>query len=344
MAMAGTSCREADTMKLFDRTIAAALLTIGGLATASTTLAQEQLRLGHDQVTQHTYQATTEFFAQRVSELTDGAVTVQIFPGATLGTETSMLQEVISGNLDLSVSTTANASSFVPKFGMLSVSYLFANGEHFKKALVDEEFNALIDAMIEEQDSGFIRVASITPGARSLYNIFGPVDSLDDVAGKRMRVMASPVESEVWGQLGTLPVAIPFGDVYTGMQTGLVDAAENSPGSYILNKHHEVAPYFSLTEHQWPISLIFMNKERFDSLSAEHQAAILEAGRETAAFGVDNAISGDNALLAEMESTYGVTVNRLDTAPFVEKLAALQDQKAEELGTTEILARVRALR
>ncbi len=320
--------------------ILALTLTASGGALAQETV----LRLGHDQVTAHTYQATTEFFAQRVAELTNGEVEIRIFPGATLGTETSMLQEVISGNLDLSLSTTANASSFVPSFGILSVSYLFSDGEHFKRAIVDEEVNAALDAMIEEQSPGFIRVATITPGARSVYNTFGPIESLDDVEGKKMRVMASPVESTVWGALGTLPIAIPFGDVYTGMQTGLVDAAENSPGSYVLNKHYEVAPYFSLTEHQWPMSLIFMGETSWAGLSEAHQEAIVQAGKETAAFGVDNAIAGDNALLAEMTEKYGVKVNRLDTAPFVEQLAPLQDETAAALGAEAILARIRELR
>ena len=322
---------------------AAAALTLA-LGAAAAGAQERTLKLGHDQVTDHTYHATTQFFAERVKELTGGDVEVTIFPGGTLGTETSMLSEVIDGNIDMSVSTTANASSFVPQFGILSVSYLFDGAEHFKRAITDEEFNRLIDEMIAERDPGFRRVATITPGARSVYSNVGPVTSLEDMSGVKMRVMASPVESQVWGALGTLPVAIPFGEVYTGMQTGLIQAAENSPGSYVLNKHHEVAPFYSVTEHQWPISLIFMGNDAWDRLSAEEQEAITQAGRDTAAFGVDNAIEGDNRLLDEMASTYGVKVNRLDTTAFVDRLAPLQDQVAEELGTQAIVARVRELR
>ena len=323
-------------------TTAAALATAGLIA--ATSASAETLRLGHDQVTAHTYHDTTQHFADRVGELSDGALEVEIFPGATLGTETSMLEQVIDGNIAMSVSTTANASSFVPAFGILSVSYLFEDADHFRSAVADEEFNALIDEMIADQNPGFIRVATITPGARSMYNSQGPITGLADMEGKKMRVMASPVESEVWSALGTLPVAIPFGDVYTGMQTGLVQAAENSPGSYILNKHHEVAPYYSVTEHQWPISLIFMNKQQFEALPQENQDAIMQAGRDVSLFGVENAIEGDNKLLGEMEEKHGVTVNRLDTAPLVDAVADLQDSKAEELGTTAILERIRALK
>lgn len=325
-------------------TLAAAGLACMAAIAGGPALAQTELRLGHDQVTEHVYHTTAKFFAERVKELTDGEVTVRIFPGATLGTETSMLQEVVSGNLDMSISTTANASSFVPQFGILSVSYLFSGGEHFKAAVVDETFNQELDKMIESRDPGFVRIATITPGARSIYNTFGPVSSLDDIDGRKMRVMASPVESTVWSELGTLPVAIPFGEVYTGMQTGLIDAAENSPGSYVLNKHYEVAPYFSLTEHQWPISLIFMGGTTWESLSEAHREAIRQAGRETAAFGVQSAIDSDNKLIEEMSEKYGVKINRLDTAPFVEQLSDLQDSVATDLGTQDLLKRIRELR
>lgn len=323
--------------------MASAAVATVALAAGAVHAQEVTLRLGHDQVTDHTYHATAEYFAQRVNELSDGEITVQVFPGGTLGTETSMLGEVIDGNLDISVSTTANASSFVQPFGILSVSYLFADGDHFRRALTDETFNALIDEMIEAEDPGFVRVATMTPGARSVYTNVGPLASLEELSGVKMRVMASPVESQVWGTLGTLPLAIPFGEVYTGMQTGLIEAAENSPGSYILNRHHEVAPYFSLTEHQWPISLIFMNQDRFEGLSSEHQEAILEAGRDTAAFSVDDAIAGDDALLEAMEAEHGVTVTRVDTGPFVEALRPLQDETAEQLGTQALLERVREL-
>jgi TRAP-type transport system periplasmic protein len=318
--------------------LAAAALVAGTAAAQETTL-----RLGHDQVTAHTYHATTQYFAERVAELTDGRIQVSIFPGGTLGTETSMLSEVIDGNIDLSVSTTANASSFVPEFGILSVSYLFAGAEHFRRALADETFNQLIDEMIEDGDPGFRRVATMTPGARSVYSNVGPIADLDDLEGVKMRVMASPVESQVWGALGTLPLAIPFGDVYTGMQTGLIQAAENSPGSYVLNNHYEVAPYYSVTEHQWPISLIFIGNRTWERLSEEDREAILQAGRDTAEFSVEDAIASDQKLLDEMASEYGVQVNAVDTAPFVEALRPLQDEVAEQLGTQEIVARIREL-
>lgn len=334
-------------MSLHSRRTLLALMSMGlTVGLAAPALAQEKvtLRLGHDQVTGHTYHRSTLHFAKRVAEESNNEIQVRVMPGAQLGTETSMLDGLKSGNIDLSVSTTANASSFVKKYGILSVSYLFTDDKHFLRALNDPEFLKLFDAMTAEANPGFRRVGLITPGARHYYSNKGPVTAIDDLSQIKMRVMASPVESKVWGALGTSPLAIPFGDLYTGMQTGLVQAAENSPGSYGLNKHYEVARFFSLTGHQWPISGLFMSDVTWNKLSDKHKAVITKVGNEISNFSVKDAVESDAKVLEDMQAKNGVKVNKVDTAPFVEKLSVLQDDVAKELGVTDMLARIRALK
>ena len=313
---------------------------------ADTAQAQQKItmRLGHDQVTAHTYQRTTQQFAKRIAEETNNEIEIRIMPGAQLGTETGMLDGLKSGNINLSVSTTANASSFIKKYGILSVSYLFTDEKHFERVLNDAEFLKMFDAITAEAKPGFRRAGLITPGARHYYSNKGPVASLDDLKQIKMRVMASPVESKVWSTLGTSPLAIPFGELYTGMQTGLVQSAENSPGSYGLNKHYEVANYFSLTGHQWPISGLFISDITWNKLSDKHKAAFEKVGKEISSFSIKDAVTSDAQVLADMQTKNGVKVNKVDTAPFVAKLASLQDEVAKELGTTDILARIRALK
>ena len=113
-----------------------------------------------------------------------------------------------SGNINLSISTTANASSFIKKYGILSVSYLFTDEKHFARVLSDPQFLKLFDEMTAEAKPGFRRAGLITPGARHYYSNKGPIASIDDLKQIKMRVMASPVESKVWGALGTSPLAM----------------------------------------------------------------------------------------------------------------------------------------
>ena len=318
--------------------------SVAALGAATTVAASaETLRLGHDQPEAHGYQEVGVFLNEKLSGATDGKWTVAIFPGAQLGNEMAMLESVMGGNLDMSIAAAANASTAIPELGMFSVSYIFEDLEHFRRVLNDEEFNAIIDEKVAARDLGIRRVCTFTAGVRNVYNNQGPVTSLEDLQGMKMRVMASPIESQVWDQLGTLPVAIPFGDVYTGMQTGLVQAAENAAAVYGSNKHYEVAPYYSLTGHQWLIAFLFVAEERFAELPQDVRVAIDNSCNEMTDHVIDYVVESDAAFLDEIQSKYGVKVNEVETGPFVEALAATQDEVAATLGMEDALARIREL-
>lgn len=316
---------------------------LGSALLMSTASAETVLRMGHDQTEAHGYHEVGLFLDKRLKEELGEDYSVRIFPGAQLGNEMAMLDSVIAGNLDMSLAATANASTFIPELGLFSVSYIFENVDHFRRVVNDEKFNAMLDELIASKDLGIRRIATFTAGVRNVYNADGPVETLDDLAGVKMRVMASPVESQVWTQLGTLPVSIPFGDVYTGMQTGLVQAAENAAAVYASNKHYEVAPYYSLTEHQWLISMLYMSDATYESLPDDVKAALAKIGPEVADHVIDYVLESDAAFVEKMKKEYGVKVNKVDTAPLVARLVETQDKVAAELGVEDLLARVREL-
>lgn len=329
-------------MRHYSTFLAAAIA--GSVLLASVAGAETVLRLGHDQPEAHGYQEVGVYLNKRLQEETNGEYTVQIFPGAQLGNEMAMLDNVISGNLDMSIAASANASTFIPELGMFSVSYIFEDVEHFRRVLNDEKFNAMIDEIIAEKDLGIQRIATFTAGVRNVYNKDKPIASLEDLDSMKMRVMASPIESQVWDELGTLPVAIPFGDVYTGMQTGLVQAAENAAAVYASNKHYEVAPFYSLTGHQWLVAFLFISNQTLEKMPPEVQATVKEIGKEMTNHVIDYVVESDAAFVEKMKSEYGVKVNEVETGPFVERLAPTQDKVAKDLGVEDLLARVRELK
>jgi TRAP-type transport system periplasmic protein len=307
------------------------------------TASAETLRMGHDQPEAHGYQEVGVYLDKRLKEELGDDWSVTIFPGAQLGNEMAMLDSVIAGNLDMSIAATANASTFIPELGLFSVSYVFEDVDHFRRVLNDPDFNAMLDEVIASKDLGIRRLASFTAGVRNVYNAEKPIATLDDLQAMKMRVMASPVESKVWGELGTLPVAIPFGDVYTGMQTGLVQAAENAAAVYASNKHYEVAPYYSLTGHQWLIANLYISDQTYDGLSDEAKTALATIGEELTDHIIDYVVASDAEFVEKMVAEFGVQVNEVDTAAFVERLAATQDEVAAQLGAEPLLARVREL-
>jgi tripartite ATP-independent transporter DctP family solute receptor len=327
-------------MSYLSRTVGA--LLSGALLISSASA--ETLRMGHDQPEAHGYQEVGRYLEKRLKEELGDDWAVSIFPGAQLGSEMAMLDSVIAGNLDMSIAATANASTFVPELGLFSVSYVFEDVDHFRRVINDQQFNDMIDEIIASKELGIRRIATFTAGVRNVYNAEKPITSLDDLANMKMRVMASPVESKVWGQLGTLPVSIPFGDVYTGMQTGLVQAAENAAAVYASNKHYEVAPYYSLTGHQWLVAMLYMSDLTYEGLSDEAKAALETIGQEMPNHIVDYVLASDAEFVERMKSEFGVQVNEVDPAPFAERLAATQDEVAAELGVEDLLARVRELK
>lgn len=329
-------------MSFHGRIMGAALA--GATLAFATATSAETLRLGHDQPEAHGYQEVGVYLDKRLKEELGDDWAVTIFPGAQLGNEMAMLDSVIAGNLDMSIAASANASTFIPELGLFSVSYVFDDVDHFRRVLNDAEFNAMIDEIIASKELGIKRLATFTAGVRNVYNREKPISSLDDLDSMKMRVMASPVESKVWGELGTLPVAIPFGDVYTGMQTGLVQAAENAAAVYASNKHYEVAPYYSLTGHQWLMANLYISQEIFDGLTPEAQAALVEVGAELTDHIIDYVVASDAEFVEKMQAEYGVQVNEVDTGPFVERLSATQDEVAAELGVENVLARIRELK
>jgi TRAP-type transport system periplasmic protein len=305
--------------------------------------AAELLRFGHDQQKSHAYQVAGETMAEKLKAATNGAYEVRVFPGAQLGHEMAMLDSVIAGNVDMSIAAASNAATFLPFLGMFSVSYIFEDVDHFKRALNDDKFAQIVDAKVTAAKVGFRRVGWFTAGVRNVYNNKGPVQSLSDIKDMKVRVMASPIESKVWGTVGAKPMAIPFGDVYTGMQTGLVEAAENAAAVYGANKHYEVAPYYSMTAHQWLIALIFMSDKTWEKLPGDVQQKVMQVGKEMTNPVIDHAVNTDAEFVKMLQEKYGVKVNEVDKGPFIKTLSPLQDEVAKEIKMEDALARIREL-
>ncbi|WP_265518261.1 TRAP transporter substrate-binding protein [Nitratireductor luteus] len=331
------------TAKMTGRRLAVALTTLAAMGLTVAVAQGETLRFGHNQQTNHVYHAVADHFAQEADKRLEG-LDIKIFPAAQLGEEVPMLESVMAGVQDMAIAASAWTSTFVPSMGFFSVSYIFPTQEDFRKALNDEALNALIDEKIAESDVAMKRVATITAGVRNLYNAVGAVEMVDDVDGLRLRVMGSPIESQVWGAIGASPFSIPFSDVYTALQTGLAKGAENAAAVYAANKHYEVAPYYSLTGHQWLVGFVFISQSRWDSLTADQQDTLLEIGKEATDLSIDYAAKTDADMLEELVANSGVQVNEVDTDGFVEKVAPIQDSAAEELGMQDVLTRIRELR
>lgn len=335
-------------MKVKRRKFLVSALAFGAAGIASTRVAaadqsapQFKLKFGHDQAPDHAYQAAAQYFADEVKKRTNGRVQIDTFPNAQLGEEAQMLDSVKMGTLDFSISSTSNAAGHIPQMGLLSAAYLFIGKDHLYKAAVDPQVVGAYTKLVDAKKLGFHLVTFLPNGARSFYSTKA-IQGINDVQGMKMRVMASPIEIKVWSEIGAKPTTVPFNEVYTALQTNMVQAAENTPSSYLTAKHYEVAPDLALTEHEWLMSEVWVSDKTWQKLPPDIQKVVMAVGRDMAKFGLDAQASNDEKAIATLKAK-GVKVVNVDKAPFIAKVSPLLDGIAKSTNSQDVLARIREL-
>lgn len=299
-------------------------------------------RMGHSQAPDHPFNDTCVYFADLVSEKTGGAVTIEIFPNSQLGDEATMLESLSMGTLDFLMANGANTAALMPELGLLGACYLFDSKDHLVKVTEDEEIFQMYEEMIAQKNLNIKLLNLMGNGMRYLYTTT-PVESLDDLQGMKIRVMPSAADALVWNTLGATATTVAFSEVYSALQTHMVNGAENTFSSYAASKHNEVAPYVTLTEHQWLVTELWAADSTLEQLPEEYVQAIYEAAQETATYSLEHQLEVDDGYRAQLEED-GVTFIDIDVKPWKERVTPLHEEIAQELGCGEILARINELR
>ncbi|HEY6720361.1 MAG TPA: TRAP transporter substrate-binding protein, partial [Burkholderiales bacterium] len=254
------------------------LALAAGLATAaSCAIAQNrQFTFAYDQPRTSAYAFGADVFAKKLEELSKGTMTVNQYPGAQLGTEAQSLQKVQTGDIDFVLVATANASTIQPESGVFSLHFIFRNDAHAVKVLTDPAVIAAMREMYASKVKGAHMLTLATQGLRNLYGK-REIRKLADLKGLKVRVQATVTEDTLFPAYGAQIVHMPFGEVYTSLQTGVVDFAENGYTVYFINKHYEVAPVMSVTEHEANNSVLFVSDKVWSGLNAEQKKWMQQA-------------------------------------------------------------------
>src|SRR6202048_4939311 len=237
--------------KTSPRGIASALFMAAGLSFAATGAHAQvkHYKFAYDQPVTTCYGIAGNIFADKIKELSKGTMLIDQYPGAQLGQEPQVLQLMKSGDIDFCISASANAATLSPQAGVMSLHFLCRSEDHLRKAIADPNVAKAVRSMIEETVQGAHVIGLATLSLRSMYGRT-EVHKIEDVKGKKVRVQATATEDTMFPAYGAQTVHMPFGSVYTSLQTGVVDVAENSINVYLVNKHYEVAPVLSITEHE----------------------------------------------------------------------------------------------
>ena len=288
-------------------------------------------RFAYDQPKTTGYGILGDIFSDRLKTLSNGTMLIDQYPGAQLGQEPQVLQLVKSGDVEFCISSSANAATLSPQAGVMSMHFLFRSETHLVKAIADPEVSKAVKAMISETVQGAHVIALATLGLRDMY-AKREIRNVADIKGLKVRVQATPTEDTMFPAYGAQIVHMPFGSVYTSLQTGVVDVAENGVNVYLANKHYEVAPVLSMTEHEANNSLVWVSDKLWNSLTPEQQGWVQAAADEVNRKQPARAIDLEHQSLEKLKSIGVKVVADVDKSGFTAIADPYLDKLARELG------------
>jgi TRAP-type transport system periplasmic protein len=301
--------------------------------TATGAAAQEvkHYRFAYDQPKTTGYGILGDIFSDKLKELSKGTMLIDQYPGAQLGQEPQVLQLVKSGDIEFCISSSANAATLSPQAGVMSLHFLFKSEDHLIKAMADPKVSGAVKAMIAETVQGARVIALSTLGLRNMYSK-REIKKIEDIKGLKVRVQATPTEDTMFPAYGAQIVHMPFGSVYTSLQTGVVDVAENGVNVYLANKHYEVAPVLSMTEHEANNSLVWVSDKLWNSLTPEQQGWVQAAADEVNKTQPAKAIELEHQSADKLKSIGVKVVTDVDKTGFVAVADPYLDKLAKDLG------------
>lgn len=281
-------------------------------------------RLALNQTEDHPLTIAVENFADRVAERTDGRLEIQIFPNETLGAQQETLQLVMDDTLDAAIVSGPQLENINQDFLVFNLPLVFDDIDHQMSVVNNEEIVGELYSSLEEPSNVSV-IGAFTAGDRNIYTVDKPVLAPADMAGMKIRVQESETHLAMIRLMGGSPTPMAFGEVYTALQGGVLDGAENNEVSYITQKHYEVAKYFSYTRHLIVPDYLVTSTAALEGLSEEDRAVFDEEFDAAVTEQVELWTASTEEAIAEAEAA-GVQFNEVDTEAFAEAIAPLVDE------------------
>jgi tripartite ATP-independent transporter DctP family solute receptor len=262
--------------------LAAGLVGLGAIAAPAVAAARSgrgsEIRVG-DTVDEHNPEVVAErYFLQRLSALTNGRLTGHVYPNGTLGSHDRMNEQLRNGTLEIAKTSVADLEVYDRRFGIFALPYAFDSRERLYAAQ-DGSLGRRLGAILER--NGLRVISWFDSGERNIYNTKRPLREPGDLRGLKIRVQSNQIMIDTFDTLGAQATPVDTNQIYSALQQGVVDAAENSVTFYIQQNHNEVAKYYSYTRHFFSVDLLLVSDRWLRAQSAADQQAVLQAGRET---------------------------------------------------------------
>ena len=315
------------------------LLVLVGLGTSCADLGgPKTVYLAHSLPTSHPVHQGMEVFAETLRDRSDGAMSVKIFPDGQLGSEREVLELLQIGSIAMTKVSAATMANFAPEYEVLGVPYLFRDEDHRFTVLESEVGENILASGTEYLLKG---LCFYDAGSRSFYTVEKPVRTPEDLAGMKIRVMSHQMSVDMVNAMGGSATPMSYGELYSALEQGVVDGAENNPPSFVTSRHYEIAKYYTLDEHSAVPDVLVMGTRYWDGLTEEEQDWVMAAAEASSQ--AQKVFWRDN-VAASMETLKeaGVEVLRPDKPLFAESAGSVLDEFAATPRVRELIEAIQA--
>ncbi len=322
-------------------TTLAALFASAAMVTSAYAECEVNLRAADNQPEGYPTVAAVEAMGDMLKERSNGRICLEMFHSAQLGQEKDTIEQTQFGVIDINRTSIGNFNNIVEETQVLALPYIFRSVEHMHN-VVDGDVGGQILGAFEEHD--LVGLAFYDSGSRSFYNSQKPITSIEDLAGMKFRVMGADIFVDMVAALGANATPMPFGEVYSSLQTGVIDGAENNWPSYEGTGHFEVAKYYTLDQHLIVPEVLTMSKIAFDKLSAEDQDLVREAARDSVPVMRELWAAREAVSEAKVREAGSENITDIDKTPFIEAMVPVYEKHVTSPLLQQLVADIQAVK
>lgn len=307
-----------------------------GLVSCQSVEETKTIKLAHGLDETHPVHRAMVFMGQELEKKSEGTLKIDVYPNQQLGSERQCLELLQIGSLGMTKVSAAVMENFSPNMKVFGLPYLFKNRAQTFRVLDGPIGKELLDGGEKYWLKG---LGYYDAGSRSFYTVKSPIEKPDDLKGLKIRVMESVTAMNMIKSMGGAPTPISSGELYTALQQGVVDGAENNPPTFYLTREYEVCKYFSLDEHTTIPDVLIMSTHLWNSLNEEEQGWVQEAADASVQYQRKLWANAEEEALAAVEKA-GVTISRPDKAPFMEKVTSVYDSYRDNTEIYSLIKRI----
>ena len=323
---------------------ASAAISLGVFGAGSPALAQQKLVLKASDVHPLGYPTVEAVvrMGKKLEAATNGRLSIQMFPSMQLGGEKEMIEQAQVGAAQIARISVGPVGTIVDELNVFNMPFVFRDSKHMEAVIDGPIGDELLEKINSSPQTRLIALGWMNAGTRNVYNSKRPIRSTDDLKGLKIRMMGNPIFVDTMNALGGNGIAMGFNELYSAMQTGVVDGAENNPPTYIVQNHYQVAKYFSMTEHLIIPEIFVFSRRTWDTLSKDDQALIRKVSKEAQQEQRALWYKMEEESLAKMKASGIEVITFADKKPFQDAVKPVWDKYGGKYA--ELVKRIQAVK